>query len=475
MTLNVIPAPGRSLGSLLLLSLSLALASVSHVCGAATAGKPLAESDVLRLIKEKLPAGALISRLHQDRISFAVTKAVLDELKAAGASQPVLEAVRDAQPRGLVWSRPAQFTLSQDAFVEVTPLVVDGRHDYLACTDDARHVSLLTNAGGAWKAYPVAPDLSVGNSSGSRVIGLAVHQGVAYVAMIPNLSGNMQLVLAYDPGGNPAGPWLRTSIYSTDSSTLQNPSLAVAGEQLFVAFDDFSAPKRSSNDVYLGKIPLADLSGSGKPPSASIMDLSAVDDVPGGPTDTRAQLAADQGQLSLVWTKAQKTILFSQAQISSGLDTLRQTQELNTVSDPTDKSLVLVASGDTELVARFADDSDPNNAPGCCVVLASSKVGGNWSTSPVGRTNLALEAPGIAISQCGPSIAYVQAVSGNGQHLAVATLSDSQWQTEELIEDSANQPRLAATATGLDLVYLSAVGQITVRSATCYPPPAPLD
>lgn len=475
MTLDVIPAPGKSLSSLLLSCVLIVFASLSPAGAAPAGSSPLSESQILQLLKEKLPAGELVSRIHQDRISFAVTKPVIEQLKTSGATQPVLEAVRDAQPVGLVWSRPSQFTLSQDAFVEVTPMVVDGGHDYLACTDDERHVSLLTNAGGAWKAYPIAPDLNVGNSPGLRVLGLAVHQGVAYVAMIPNLSGNMQLVLAYNPSGNPAGPWQRATIYSTESSTLQNPSVAVAGDQLLVAFDDFSAPKRSSNDVYLGKTPLSDLSGSGKAPSASFMDLSTADDVPGGPTDTRAELVADQGQISAVWTKAKKTIMFSQAHISSGLDSLRQTQELNTVSDPTDKSLVLVASGNTELVARFADDSDPNNAPGCCVVLATSNAGGTWSTSPVGRTDLALEAPGVAIGACGPSIAYDKAMSSNGSRLAVATLVNGQWQTVELTDQSVNQPRLAATARGLDLVYVSGVGQIGVRSATCFAPPAPLE
>ncbi|HEV2134861.1 MAG TPA: hypothetical protein VGR47_11550 [Terracidiphilus sp.] len=474
MTIDVIHAPGKPLSSLLLSCVLLLLVSVSPAVAAPPAGKPLAESDVLRLLKEKLPAGTLAARIHQDRISFAVTKAVVEELKSAGASQAVLEAVRDAQPLGLVWSRPAQFTLSEEAFVEVTPLEADGGHDYLACTDDTRHVSLLTNAGGAWKAYPIAPDLSVGNNVGARVIGLTVHQGVAYVAMVPNLSGNMQLILAYNPGGNPAGPWLRAAIYSTGSSQLENPSLAVAGDQLIVAFDDFSTQKRSSNDVFLGKIPLSALSGSGKVPSASIQDLSAADDVQGGPTDISPQLFASQGQLGIVWEKAGKTVVFGQAQIASGLNSLRQTQELNTVSDPTDKSLQLAAGGSTELVARFASDSN-DSAPGCCAVLVTSNVGGSWSTSSVGRTNLSLEAPGLAVSACGPSLAYVQAMSGNSQRLAVATLTGGQWRTEELSEDSANQPRLAATATGLDLVYISAVGQITMRSATCYPPPAPLN
>jgi hypothetical protein len=472
---HVIPAPGKSLVSLLLSSVLLVLLSVLPTSAIAAASKPLAESDVLQLLKEKLPAGELIGRIHQDRISFVVTKPVLDELKTAGASQPVLEALRDAQPIGLVWSRPAQFTLSQNDFVEVTPLVVDGGHDYLACTDDSRHVSLLTNASGEWKAYPLAPDLSVGNNVGARVIGLTVHQGVAYVAMIPNLYGNMQLMLVYDPGGNPAGPWKHASIYSTDSSQLQNPSLAVAGDQLLVAFDDFSAKKGSNSDVFLGNILLSDLSESGTAPTASITDLSSADDVQGGPSDMRPQLFASQGQLNMIWERAGKSVLFGQAQIASGLDSLRQTEELNTVSNPTDKSLQLAASGRTELIARFADDSDPNNAPGCCVVLATSNAGGSWSTSPIARTNLALEAPGLAVGNCGPSVAYVKAVSSNGQRLAVATLSGGQWKTMELSEDSANQPRLAATDAGLDLVYLSAVGQITVRSATCYPPPASLD
>jgi hypothetical protein len=476
MTLDVTHAPGRILGSLLFSCLLVVLAFVSPARAVAPVPRPLTESEILHLLKGKIPASGLISRIHQDKISFAMTKPVIEQLKTAGATQPVLEALRDAQPVGLVWSRPAQFTLSEEAFVEVTPLVAEGGHDYLACTDDTRHVSLLTNAGGSWKAYPIAPDLSVGNNVGARVIGLTVHQGVAYVAMVPNLSGNMQLILAYNPGGNPAGPWLRASIYSTDSTQLQNPSLAVAGDQLIVAFDDFSTQKRSSNDVFLGKIPLSELSVSGKAPSASIVDLSAADDVQGGPSDMRPQLFAGQGQLGIVWEKAGKTVIFGQAQIASGLDSLRQTQELNTVSDPTDKSLMLAASGNTKLVARFADDSDPNNAPGCCVVLATtSNAGGSWSTSSVGRTNLALEAPGLAVSDCGPSLAYVQAMSGNSQRLEVSTFSGGQWQHVGLSEGSANQPRLAATATGLDLVYVSAVGQITVRSATCYRAPAPLD
>lgn len=449
----------------------LAVALVFPVC-AETHRKSLDKADVLRMVKAKQPEASMVAQIQQEKISFAITKPVIDELKAAGASRPVLEALRAAQPVGLVWSAATHASLGNTAMVEVTQMVSDGGHDYFACTSDEKQVALVTNAGGAWKPYPVAPGLDVGNNVGARIIGLAVNQGVAYIPMIPNQS-NPQMVLAYDPGGNPSGPWVRVPIYSTDSSTLENPSAAIAGDRLMVAFDDNNS-RKGKNDVFLATIPVSGLGATGKVPPVQIVDLTKADDSQGGPSDMRPELVVSEGEFNLAWEQAGKSILFVQAQIGSVPNNLPKPEVLRTDNDPTDKSLVLAATSSRAAVARFAQTE--SNAPGCCEALATSNRGGSWSTGSLGRTDLALAAPGVAISDCGPSVAYMRAVPGNEKHLTVATLANGQWGSQDLGGDEAHQPRLAATSSGLDLVYDSGgTGAIFVRSGVCYPPPAPLE
>jgi hypothetical protein len=453
-------------------AMCLMVAFVFPVC-AEVHRKPLDKTDVLRMLKAKEPDASVEAQIRQQKISFAITKPVIDELKTAGASRPVLEALRAAQPVGLVWSAPTVKSLSSDAMVEITPMVVDGGHDYFACTSDQKRVALVTNAGGAWKLYPVAPELDVGNNGGARIIGLAVNQGVAYVPMIPNNTPNAQIVLAYNPGGNPAGPWVKVLIYSSDSSTLENPSAAVAADELMVAFDDWIGAK-GKNDVFLATIPLSGLRANGKVPPVKIVDISKADDYSGGPSDERPELVVSQGEFNLAWEQGGKSILFIQAQVGSVPNNLPKPQVLHTASDPTDKSLVLAATGDHAVLVRF--EQTDSNDPGCCEVSVTHNAGGSWATNTVGRTNLAVQTEGVAVGDCGASVAYMRAVTGNVKQVTVATFADGQWRNQDLGGGDAYQPRLAATSSGLDLIYDSgSAGQIIVRSGVCYAPPAPLD
>jgi hypothetical protein len=147
---------------------------------------------------------------------------------------------------------------------------------------------------------------------------------------------------------------------------------------------------------------------------------------------------------------------------------------LHTATDEADKSLQLSAAGETLLIARFVGNPDRNDSLGCCDVWATTNGGGAWSTQAIGRTGQALDSPGVAVSDCGPSVAYSHAINGSTGRLTVGTFVDGHWKSQDLGASNPGNPRLAATPSGLDLIYVSGWGQITFESAVCFPPPAPL-
>ncbi len=445
----------------------------SGFAGTQSSPPPLTEPDIVRLLGAHVPEEQLAKRLRLERISFVVTPAILHELQQAGASRQLQQTIREVQPQGLVWGPERHFTLSDHAMVEITPLVAEGGKDYFAFTGDDHRVRLATNSSGAWKTYDVAPNLDVGNSPNARVIGLAVHAGVAYLAMVA-VPEKMQILVASNASGNPAGPWVQSAVYTSDSSYLQDPSPTISGDSLVIAFDDVG-PMKNSNDVFVAKVPLRSLTGSGVAPSVAVTNVTRANDVQGGASDDHPQIVAIGDTLNLAWQEALKSLALARGQTAGqGTTWPRQWQTLHTATDEADKSLQLAAAGDTLVIARFVGNPDRNDSLGCCDVWATTNRGGAWSTQSIGRTGAALDSPGVAISDCGPSIAYSHAISGNTGRLTVGTFADGQWRSQDLRVTNPGSPRLAATASGLDLMYVSGWGQITFESAVCYPPPAPL-
>jgi hypothetical protein len=426
------------------------------------------------LLQGHVPEEQLAKRLRQEKISFVVTTSILHELKQAGASRELLQTIREVQPQGLVWGPEKPHPLSDHAMGEITPLAAEDGKDYFASTGDDHRVRLATNSSGSWKIYDVAPNLEVGSSPGVRAIGLAVHAGVAYIPMVA-VAGKIEIVVASNPSGNPTGPWVQTVLYTTDSSYLQDPSATITGDSLLIAFDDVGKEK-NSNDVLVAKVPLRGLTSSGTAPSVAITNVTRTNDVQGGASDDHPQIVAVGNTLNLAWQEASKSLVFARGQSAEpGTTWPRQWQSLHTAADPADQSLQLAAAGDTLLIARFVPNPDRNDSLGCCDVWATTNSGGTWSTQSIGRTGLPMESPGVAVSGCGPSIAYSHAINGNTGHLTVGTFAGGQWSSQDLGGTDPRNPRLAATPSGVDLIYVSGWGQITVRSAVCYPPPAPLE
>jgi hypothetical protein len=456
----------------LLLSVA-ACVVASALAGTQSSPQPLTEPDIIRLLRAHVPEEQLAKRLRLEKISFVVTPSILHELQQSGASRELLQTIREAQPQGLVWGPERHLALSDHAMAEITPLVAEDGKDYFAFTGDDHRVRLATNSSGTWKIYDVAPNLDVGNSPAARVIGLAVHAGVAYLPMVA-VPEKMQILVASNPSGNPAGPWVQSAVYTSDSSYLQDPSPTISGDSLIIAFDDVGKMK-NSNDVFVAKVPLRSLTGSGTAPSVAVTNVTRANDVQGGASDDHPQIVAIGNTLNLAWQESLKSLALARGQTAGqGTSWPRQWQTLHTATDEADKSLQLAAAGDTLVMARFVGNPDRNDSLGCCDVWATTNRGGAWSTQSIGRTGSALESPGVAVSDCGPSIAYSHAINGNTGRLTVGTYADGQWRSQDLRASNPGNPRLAATASGLDLIYVSGWGQITFESAVCYPPPAPL-
>jgi len=458
----------------LLPAIAVCIVVTSGFTGTQSLPQPLTEPEIIRLLRAHVPEEQLAKRLQREKISFVITPSILHELQQSGASKELLQIIREAQPRGLVWGPAKQLTLSDHAMVEITPLVAENGKDYFAFTGDDHRVRLATNSSGAWKVYDVAPSLDVGNSPAARIIGLAVHAGVAYIPIVA-ATAKMQILVACNPSGNPAGPWVQSAVYTTDSSYLQDPSATISGDSLLIAFDDVGN-RKNSNDVFVAKVLLSSLTGSGTAPSVAVTNVTKANDVPGGASDDHPQIVAIGNTLNLAWQEALKSLVLARGQTTGqGTTWPRQWQTLHTAADEADKSLQLAAAGDTLLIARFVPNPDRNDSLGCCDVWATTNSVGAWSTQSIGRTGLALESPGVAVSDCGPSIAYSHAINGNTGRLMVGTFADGQWRSQDLGASNPGNPRLAVTPSGLDLIYVSGWGQITFESAVCYPPPAPLE
>lgn len=441
--------------------------------------RDLNETDVASLLRAHVAPAEVGARARRQGIDFVLTAPVQQELKSAGADSELLQTLRQIQPRGLVWGPARLVAKSAHGVYDESNLVTEGGKHYLAFTGDDKRVRLASDASGAWRVYDAYLDSDVGNGSNQWYVGLVVHSGAVYIPFVSFVGGKNIVGVAYNGSRNLQGAWARAAIFSTDASYLNDPFGTLAGNSLLVSFDTPGPSPKTSDDVFVASIPLSGLPAGGaslaSPLPAQITNVSKVDDVQGGPADDYAEIVAEADGLNLAWQRGLKTLVLARGQSGgrSGAIWPPEPQLLHTASDQAQQSLQLAVKGQAVLVARFIENPDRNSALGEMDVWATTNAGGSWSTQTVGRTNLALQKPGAAISACGPSVAFFQASSGNSGRLAVATFAGGHWASQRLSADAA-QPRLAATAEGLDMTYLSGpYGDIYFQQAKCYPPPAP--
>ena len=120
--------------------------------------KPLSEKDLVKLIELQIDDGAVVSKLQKEGVAFAVDDETLERLKNAGASDPVLEAVRTAAKASTKPSSPPGKAVTYEDVLKLLELGIDERQilDRLAksptlFTLDATQVSELKKAGASEK------------------------------------------------------------------------------------------------------------------------------------------------------------------------------------------------------------------------------------------------------------------------------------------------------------------------------------
>lgn len=466
-------APSRALHG----DVAAAAAEAPQTARRAPAASPLDESDILKMLESHVSAAQIGERARSRGIRFALTAAVEGQLRQAGADDTLLKTLSEIQPQGLVWG-PARrvATAAEHGLVDVSNLVTETGKHYLAFTGDEKHVYVASDANGTWKIHEIYGSSNVGNGANQWYVGLVVHDGAVYVPFVTPTETGSALGVAYNTSVE--GPWAHAVLFAADNPNLHDPFGTLLGDTLLVSFD-MPGPRKSSDDVFVAAIPLASLPAGGAasnaPLPAQIRNVSGADDVQGGPDDGYAEMVPAEGGLDIAWQRAEKTLVFAHGEPdgSNGVTWARSPQMLNAASDEAQQSLQLAASGQTVAIARFISRPNQDSGQGCCDVFATTNSSGAWATQIIGPTNMALQKPGIAVSACGPSVAFPEAMSGNSERLAVSTLEGGRWVRQLLAEDAV-QPRLAATPDGLDLVYQSGYGEIFFQQAKCYPPPAPL-
>lgn len=437
---------------------------------------PLNESDIVSLLKMHVSPAEVGAQARRQHIDFVVTASALQELRQAGADDALLQTLREIQPQGLIWGPPRRVAGTDHGLVDISNLVTEGGKHYLAFTGDDKRVRLASDASGTWKIYDAYMKSDVGNAVNRWYVGLVVHNGTIYIPFVTSINDKNYLGLAYN--SNLQGAWSQAALFETDSSAFVNdPFGAISGDTLLVSFDT-AVGSKGSDDVFVASIPLSKVPAGGAafsaPLPAQVVDVSKADDMPSGPADHFAEIVSTAGGPQMAWERALKTLVFARGQASGsdGITWPATPELLHTATDEAQQSLQLAAEGRTDVIARYVNNPNPKGTA-CCDVFATTNATGNWATETIGETNLALKRPGVAVSACGPSVAFQQAITGSPGRLTVATFASGHWGHQSLATD-AMQPRLAETPDGLDMTYQSGYGDLFLQHAKCYPPPAPL-
>ncbi|HEX6987092.1 MAG TPA: vWA domain-containing protein, partial [Planctomycetaceae bacterium] len=97
------------------------LAAVVAVSAQERGAKPLGEEDLVKLLELQVGDDAVVGRIEKGGLGFAVDEAALDRLRTAGASEAVLEVVREAAAK----SKPQADAITYEDVRKLLELGID--------------------------------------------------------------------------------------------------------------------------------------------------------------------------------------------------------------------------------------------------------------------------------------------------------------------------------------------------------------
>ncbi len=413
------------------------------------------------------------------RFRSLLTAGLLGLLTFTGAA--VFTPVDTLAAGGLSWSQPQPvLTLEGGAsLIWASNLIVDGGKEYWVYVDSSANPWLATDAGGTWRNYGLGIQ-GLEHSGATTPLGsIAVQNGVVYVPYLDGSSGSLDL--AYNPSGNPSGPWVQVPVVPANTSgalcglgtETENPSAAIAGSNLYVSFQD-GAPCNTpgAGQVYMASIALSSLSqSSGGSPSWSIQNISAAQG-----NSTAPAITSDGQTVSLAWDYNGGSLQFMN-DVSSG-------QSQSIFAAPTDfyghmqLAAGSVGGGSVHAVALYAGGNSST-------AYAATDAGGSWSSAQLGptsgsgvNTSSGQDDPAAAIGFCGVAVAYNNNPTSNfytGDTVYVATYAGGQWNPVAVGSAQNNPlqlPALAPIPGGFDLLYVNNDGAspaLYAATGTCPP------
>ena len=385
------------------------------------------------------------------RIAMAVTLA--GACVAAAAPVPAL-----AGGGGQTVQHSKALTLS-GAPSTMTPLVSSGGRDYLVASIGGTPW-LLSDAGGAWKAYNTGiTDYVSGEGEGHDA--LAVARAIPFIAYVDTSNG---LKLAFARSGL-GGPFSTTVIVPAAAGKSCGPgvnptapAVAVVGGTLAVAFE--AAPQCNASgsthgqDVYVAATSLQALAAGESPPRWHVAAVTA-----GYAQDGYfPALAADGDALDLAYQGSNGTIYFVAGR-PRGTGFAWPAQPGVVVSLGTDRKMdrpkmTLAAADHVDVLALYAGGNTSD-------VWAATNASGRWTSGKLAAQRaIGDRRPAAALGACGPAVVF-EAPPNNaaGNHVVLATFAGGAWRSRTAgtvqASDDAMWPALAATPRGMDLTYLN--------------------
>jgi Mg-chelatase subunit ChlD len=170
------------------LILGVALIAQSAVAYAAN-DKPVAEKDLVSLIELEIGDEAIVAKIQKGGLSFKVDDEILERLKEAGASEAVLNAVKEAKP-----AKPAKAPKAAITYEQVLQLLMLGvdedailarlQKSPTVFTLDASQTEELTKAGASEKLLAAM--------QGQRKISAEASEMISDLAIVLDCSGSMR-------------------------------------------------------------------------------------------------------------------------------------------------------------------------------------------------------------------------------------------------------------------------------------------
>jgi len=225
------------------------------LAAAQTPAKPVSEQDVTAMLSLGLDAEAIVARVKKAGIAFEASDAALDKLKAAGATEAVLAAVKAEGAKGKS-AAPAAGAVTYDQVLQMLSLGIDegGILARLAkspttFTLSSEQVAALKQAGASEKVLQAMQGLRAASAQSSDITDLAI---------ILDCSGSMKELTAGRETKMAAAKRVVSDLVNKIPEGL-NVTFVIYGHEVFGGAED----PRNCQAVKVAR-PLSPLDASGK-------------------------------------------------------------------------------------------------------------------------------------------------------------------------------------------------------------------